>query len=235
MKYRRPARSFIVISAVCTTLALGYPAAGYAAEESPPEVTQDGLHLYKQTKDRVAYVKPGATFAQYRQVAIRECDVEFSKDWVQDYNRDQRDLSRRIKPSDLERAKAALQKEFGKIFTQELQQGGRYQVTDAKGPGVLELRPGLIDIRVNAPDLMSAGRSASYVESAGEMTLYLELWDSGSNTLLARVTDTSVDPRRYGQRASSVTNQAAADRMMRSWADELRSALDLVRGKEVAQ
>jgi len=234
MKYSRAAQSFIMITVLCTGLILRCPA-GFAAEESPPEVTKDGLHLYKQTKERLAYVKPDATFTQYKQVAIRDCDVEFSQDWVQDYNRDQRDLSRRIKPSDLDRAKAALQKDFKKVFTQELQQGRRYQVTNSGGTDVLELRPGLIDIRVNAPDLMSAGRSTSYVESAGEMTLYLELWDSGSNTLLARVTDTKVDPRRYGQRANSVTNQAAADRLMRSWADELRSGLDLVRGKDVAR
>jgi hypothetical protein len=234
MKYCRPAQSLIVIAGLSAGLILGCPA-GFAADESPPEVTTDGLHLYKQTKERLAYVQPGATFTQYKRLAILDCDVEFSQDWVQDYNRDQRDLSRRIKPSDLERAKAALQKDFKKVFTQALQQGGRYQVTDSRGPDVLELRPGLVDIRVNAPDLMSAGRSASYVESAGEMTLYLELWDSGSNTLLARVTDVRVDPRRYGQRASSVTNQAAANRLMRSWADELRTSLDLVRGKDVTR
>ena len=118
--------------------------------------------------------------------------------------------------------------------SEELERGGRYQVTDAAGPDVLVLRPALIDIQVSAPDLMAAGRSATYVESAGAMTLYLELWDAASNTILARVTDASADPRRYGQRASSVTNRAAADRMMRSWADELRTRLDLVRGKEVA-
>jgi hypothetical protein len=38
----------------------------------------------------------------------------------------------------------------------------------------------------------------------------------------------------FGQRATSVSNQAAADRMMRDWADELRTRLDLIRGKEVA-
>jgi hypothetical protein len=43
-----------------------------------------------------------------------------------------------------------------------------------------------------------------------------------------------VDPDLYGQPANSVTNRAAADRMMRSWADELRNRLDLVRGKDVA-
>ena len=51
---------------------------------------------------------------------------------------------------------------------------------------------------------------------------------------MSLVVDARVDPRRYGQRASSVTNRAAADHMMRSWADELRNRLDLVRGKDVA-
>ena len=99
---------------------------------------------------------------------------------------------------------------------------------------MLVLRPALINIQVSAPDLMTPGRSATYVESAGAMTIYLELWDSASNTILARVIDGKADPAHYGQLSSSVTNRAAADRMMRSWADELRSRLDFVRSKDVA-
>ena len=38
----------------------------------------------------------------------------------------------------------------------------------------------------------------------------------------------------FPYKTSSVTNRAAAERMMRSWADELRNRLDLVRGKDVA-
>ena len=49
------------------------------------------------------------------------------------------------------------------------------------------------------------------------------------------VIDAKEDPDLYGQRSSSVTNRAAAERMMRSWADELRSRLDLVRGTDVAR
>jgi len=45
-------------------------------------VTKDGLHLYKQTKERVAYVRPGATFTQFKRLALLDCYVEFSKDWV---------------------------------------------------------------------------------------------------------------------------------------------------------
>jgi hypothetical protein len=176
------------------------------------------------------YLKPGATFTRYKQVAILDCYIEFSKDWVKSYNRDQRDLSRRIKDSDLERAKPGLQKDFKEIFTQELEKGGRYQVVDSAGPDVLVLRPGLINIQVNAPDLMSASRVTTYVESAGAMTLYLELVDSASDTLLARVIDARVDPDRYRQRSSGVSNRAAAERMMQDWASELRKRLDLVEG-----
>ena len=232
MTYHKPTLSFIAITALCAGLAMS-PAA-FAAKEPPPEVTEDGLHLYKQTKERLAYVRPGATFTQYKKLAILDPYVEFSKDWVKNYNRDQRDPSRQIRDSDLDRAKTALQKDFKRIFTEELQEGGRYQVVDSGGPDVLVLRPALINIQVNAPDLMAAGRSATYVESAGAMTIYLELWDSASNTILARVIDGKADPALYGQLSSSVTNRTAADRMMRSWADELRSRLDLVRGKDVA-
>jgi len=233
MTYHKRAQPFIAITALCAGLTLVSPV-GLAANEPAPEVTKDGLHLYKQTKERLAYVRPGATFTQYKKLVLLDCYVEFSKDWVKAYNRDQRDLSSQIGDSDLDRAKTALQKDFKKIFTHELQEGGRYQVVDAGGPDVLVLRPALINIQVNAPDLMAAGRSATYVESAGAMTIYLELWDSASNTILARVIDGQVDPSLYGQRSSSVTNWAAAERMMRSWADELRSRLDLVRGKDVA-
>jgi hypothetical protein len=233
MKIRNRAQSSVAIAVICVSLSLGCLAA-LAAKEPPPAVSPEGLHLYKQTKERLVYLRPGATFTQYKQVAILDCYVEFSKKWVKDYNSDQRDPSRRIRDSDLDRAKTGLQADFKKIFTEELQKGGRYQVVDSGGPDVLVLRPALINIQVNAPDLMSAGRSTSYVESAGAMTIYLELWDSVSNTILARVVDGSVDPDMYAQRSSSVSNRAAARSMMVSWADELRTRLDLVRGTEVA-
>ena len=233
MNYRKSAPSIVAITALCASLALLY-AMGLAAQEPPPEVTKDGLHLYKQTKERLAYVRPGATFTQYKRVALLDCYVEFSKEWVKDYNRDQRDLSRQIRESDLDRARKGLQGDFKRIFTKELQEGGRYQVTDSGGPDVLILRPALINIQVSAPDLMAAGRSTTFIQSAGSMTIYLELWDSVSNTILGRVVDGKVDPTLYTQSANSVTNRAAAERMMVSWADELRSRLDLVRGKDVA-
>src|SRR5215468_4623968 len=122
MTYHRTAQLLVAITALCAGLALS-PAA-FAAKEPPPEVTEDGLHLYKQTKERIAYLRPGATFTQYKRLAILDPYVEFSKEWVNDYNNEQRDPSRRIRESDLDRAKKALQGDFKRIFTEELQQGG---------------------------------------------------------------------------------------------------------------
>jgi len=69
------------------------------------------------------------------------------------------------------------------------------------------------------------------VRSAGQMTLYLELWDPATKTVLARVMDAQADDEAFGQMANRVTNKAAADRILQEWAEELRKRLDTVRGK----
>jgi hypothetical protein len=58
----------------------------------------------------------------------------------------------------------------------------RYAVVDEAGEDVLLIRPAIINLDVNAPDTPQAGRSMTYVASAGEMTLYLEAYDSEPGT-----------------------------------------------------
>jgi len=129
--------------------------------------------------------------------------------------------------------KAALAAEFKKVFTDELQTKGGYQVVDTAAPDVLILRPAIVNLMVTAPDLMTADMSRTLVASAGQMTLYLELWDSATNTILARVMDPQADRGMGGmaQIADSVTNKAAADRILKAWAEKLRKHLDAVHGK----
>ncbi len=226
-------RRLTVMTGLCMGLAVaGWPA--LAAKDAPPQVSEDGLHLVKQTKTRLVYKKPDATFTQYKRVAILDCTVEFSKDWLKNYNNSQRDSSRRIGDKDIERAKADLAAQFKKIFTDELATKGGYQISENAAPDVLVLRPALLNIQVSAPDLMSAGRSVTFVQDSGQMTLFIELWDSSTNAILARVMDARSSNESYGQRSSSVSNKAAADMMMRSWAKELRERLDIITGKNGA-
>jgi len=142
------------------------------------------------------------------------------------------DPSAFVSTDDMNRIKKELAQEFKKVFTRQLQANGGYQVVDTAGPDVLVLRPAIINLRVTQPDLMTPGVDMTVIRSAGSMTLYLELWDSMTNTILARAMDAQADQGLGGaQVASSVSNTMAADFILRQWADALRKNLEAARAK----
>jgi len=207
---------------------LGFACSSALLADSPPEVSPDGLHLVKNTGSRLVYLRPGATFGKYDKMAILACLVEFDKNWQNNYNSEQVDPSTFVTADDMSRIKKELAAEFMKVFTRELKAGG-YQVVNTAAPDVLILRPAIINLRVTAPDLMTPGINMTVVRSAGSATLYLELWDSMTNTILARVMDSQADQGMGGQMANSVSNMMAADFILKQWADALRRHLEAAR------
>jgi hypothetical protein len=225
-------RSRSVIQAALASACLLFAATSTrAAEPQYPAVSPDGLQLVKTLEYGAVYVKQGADFSQYKSVGLLQCVVEFAKNWARDYNQNEPDLAAQVTPEDETRIKNGLSDDFNKVFVTELGKNGDFQIVTAQGPGVLMLRPALINVMVTAPDVDNPSPSADIVASAGQMTLYLELWDGGSSTLLARVIDTEADRSTGGMGidANSVTNTAAADDILRNWADRLRKALDAAR------
>ena len=221
--------SLVLLLALCACASSGSPTSKSGANE-PPQVTSDGLQLKVHTENRLIYLKPGATFGKYDKVMILDCLVEFQKDWQRNYNSNVMNPSNQVTDQQMAQMKQALATEFKRIFTQELQKGG-YQVVTSPGPDVLLLRPAIINLQVTAPDIMSAGMNANFVTSAGSGTLYLELWDSATNTILARVEDAQADQEGFSRQANRVTNTQAADVIITGWADSLVRHLDAVRGK----
>lgn len=220
------------IALVTASLALPFTLA-HAADDEHPEISDDGLHLQKSKDARVVYVRPGATLEPYTRVAILECYVEFEKDWQRRYNQSA-PLGARLTDTDADKIKSAIAAEFKKVFTDELQTKGGYQVVDVAAPDVMILRPALVNVIVTAPDVANTGMTRTIVASAGQMTLFLELYDSTSSQILARIIDPKADPSGFAQRASRVTNKAAADEMLREWAQKLRKHLDAVHGPQAA-
>jgi hypothetical protein len=219
------ARVLLVASLILLTAPL------CAQNKQLPDVTEDGLELVPDSKLAIVYAEPGATLAEYNRVQILEPYVAFRKNW----ERDQRSSSagsQRITSSDIEKIKSRLAQEFLEIFTQVLEDGG-YPVVDAAGEDVLLLRPAIINLDITAPDVPRAGRSRSYVSSAGEMTLYVELYDSVTGDLIAKALDRKAD--RYNDAfytwSNSVSNKAAADRILKGWASILLSALNEARDR----
>jgi hypothetical protein len=229
MKSTAPLGSLVLLLALCACASTGSPTSKNGANE-PQQVTSDGLQLKVHTENRLVYLKPGATFGKYDRVMILDCLVEFQKDWQRNYNSNVVNPTNQVTDQQMTQMKQALATEFKRIFTQELQKGG-YQVVTSPAPDVLLLRPAIINLEVTAPDTMSAGMNANFVNSAGSGTLYLELWDSATNTILARVMDAQADQECFARQANRVTNTQAADIIITGWADSLVRHLDAVRGQ----
>jgi hypothetical protein len=199
-----------------------------AAEKELPEVTVDGLRHVKDSDLAIVYADPEADFSQYTKIHLADAYVAFKKNWKRDQNRGGRI---RVTSSDMEDIKTELAALFREVFTETLTEGG-YELSDERGDDVLIIKPAIINLDVQAPDTRSTSmsRSRTYSESAGEMTLYLELYDSVTDDLLGKALDRQIDRETgYFEWQNSITNRAAATRILKEWANVLKEGLDAAR------
>jgi hypothetical protein len=207
------------------SLVIAVAATTAMAKTDLPAVSHDGLHLMPDTKLRAVYMKPGADLSQYDKVALLDTYVAFAKNWKREHNEDET-FDQRVSDKDMKEITDRVSKEFTKEFTKVLSTEGGHQVVADAGTGVLILRPAIINLDVTAPDLMTAGMSETAVASAGSMTLYLELFDGKTQSIIARIIDPeAADNVGIAQMANRVTNTADFDRVLRRWAEILNAHL----------
>lgn len=218
-------------TAAAPALLLAALLAGCAAQA--PEISHDGLRLMPDTQLGTVYLRPGADMNQYQQVLVTDCAVSFRKNWLRDQNTHRVDLNNRITQEEVDKIKARLGEACREHFREELASNTRYTMVDKLGNGqpTLVLKPSIIDLDINAPDVQRPGISRSYTTSAGEMTLFLEVFDAGSNAIVARVVDRARDnDSGHLEWTNSVTNQAEANRVLTRWAKQLAKALNRAQG-----
>jgi len=196
--------------------------------EEPPEVTTDGLHRVESSKLALVYKKPGASLKGYEKLMILDCFVAFQKHWrTEDTQR-----AMQVSPEDMDKIKKGLAAEFRKVFIEELQTKGGYQVVDKPAADVLLVRPAIINLDISVAGTMAPGMGRTFSASAGQMTLYVELYDSVTSDILARVIDPEAgQDNGMIQWQNAVTNKAEADRILKKWADILKQRLDEANGK----
>jgi hypothetical protein len=154
-----------------------------AAKDDLPDTTEEGLVRIQGSKLAAVYAMPGANLSGYQRVKVLEPYVAFRKHWERDQNRG---AGMRASTADMERIKKDLAAEFMKVFVEVLEADNGYPVVDEVGPDILIVRPAIIDLNPTAPDLQRAGRTETYAESAGDMTLYVEFYDSETSALIAK-------------------------------------------------
>ena len=164
---------------------------------------------------------------------IDPVEVSFARNW--DPNRGGRSQLGRLDAGDMAAIQAGVAELFRETFRAELERGG-YQLVETAGPDTLRVSAAIVDLYINAPDTMSAGRSRTYTANAGRMTLVAELRDSMTGELLARAVDArSARSSGTWQVTNRVTNTADARRAMGIWATALRQALDEMNGRAKAE
>jgi hypothetical protein len=211
--------SFIMVSAIAPAM----------AKDDPPEVSIEGLELVDKDRRGEIYADPGIDWSLYTQTMLDPATVAFRRHWQRDQNRS---YAFKIRAKDMEKIKTSMSELFDEVFSKELSENGGYTITDQAGDDVMRIKPAIVDLDVYAPDtLNSPGRSMQFTESAGRMTLKLEIYDSVTGDLIATASDRREAPRRgYMQWTTSVTNRAEARRMFQRWAKDLVKRLDEARG-----
>ena len=198
---------------------------------TPPPESFDGLVLVPNTRFAEVYRRPGIDLSTYDAFGLSSCEVAFRKNWQRDQNNSSINLSNRVTQRDVDRIKDALGAQCEETFRKALEQSPAYPLVDKfdDGEPVLVLRPAIINLDINAPDVMTAGRQRNYTMEAGQMTLLLEMVDSTTGEILVRVVDRRRDSRSGRlEWTNSVTNRADAQVILNSWARQFREGLDEV-------
>jgi hypothetical protein len=209
-------------AAFAAALVLAVLSPSLAAADSP----FPGLELVAAKNVGTLYRRPDVDFTAYSKVMIGEPTVEFSKNWnPRNYG------TFGISAAQVAKIRVDLAAMAKSVFAKALSDGG-YEIVTEAGDGVLAITPNIIDVFITAPDVPTAGRSRSYTVEAGSATLALQVNDAVTGTLLA----VAYDQRRGGTSSSmrwttSVSNRAAAEQMLKSWAEQLKRELDAARSK----
>jgi len=219
----------LIVASTCAAI-IAFAAPALSADRSAPPETPEGLKLVKRPGLDTVYLREGVSLSQYQKVMLDPVEVSFDKNW---------DPRRSSGPALESADPVAIQKDLAKlareVFRRELEKKGGYPLVDEPGDGVLRVRARIVDLYINAPESRGATPTRVYVVNAGEMTLMAELYDSVTNTLLARVMDRQRGLERglnELQIANRVTNTAEADRILGAWAKRLRDALDKARADQ---
>lgn len=217
-------RSAWVTGAAALMLGLTVTSPSVAAADSSSSPFP-GLELVDSKSVDRLYRRPDLDVSAYGKILIGEPVVEFSKNWnPRNYG------TYGLSAAQLKKIRVDLADLAKETFAKVLGAGG-YEVVTEAGDGVLEIIPSIVNLYINAPDTMTAGRSKTYAMDAGSMTLALQVSDSVTGTLLAVVYDHKRDPSGRMQWATSVSNRAAASRTLTGWAEQLKRELDAARAK----
>ncbi len=194
--------------------------ASVAAGQTPD--SPDGLVKVTPRRMELAWLRPGADFRPYTKVIIDPTQVAFRPNWMKDYNLNAQ-LGNWVTQDDANKIMAAAQTNFDEIFREAFRKAG-YEVVSAPGPDVLRVNSGILDLDVTAP-LGQNTPGVTWIITAGQAALIVEVRDGATNALLGRVADRRETQNLGRQLASSTTTLYDFRLLFNLWAGICTKAL----------
>jgi hypothetical protein len=190
----------------------------------PPD-SWDGLLLVKSQRLENVYLLPHADFRAYTKVMLDPTEVSFKKNWQRNQNSSSRDLGGRISDSDARQILDEAKRRFDQIFADSFRSAG-YQIVDQPGEDVVRITTAIINLDVQAPERMTAGRTRTYSREAGQATLVLQAKDSVTGQVLGRAIDAQWAGDSQPYLRNRVTNIADFENLFTRWARVSTRGLD---------
>lgn len=219
----------IVAQRLTTVVLLSIASLVAHAEPAPKtesELSFDGLQRVESKLFALAWIKPDAHFAGYKKLLVLPAEIAY---------KDPEKAKTRSSPGAKndsfllsESRTKRLRKSLREAFEEQVIEKGGWELTDQPGPDVMIARGGLIDLIVRVPPA-TAGRSRIYLDSFGEATLVIELYDSQSREILARIADREAAEPPGNRMGTDLEAPGEVRRMFSSWAKRFREGLDHVR------
>ena len=219
-----------LISSLLVCVIASSPATLLAQSDAAPNI--DGLELVEKDRRGEIYAARDVDWSTYKKIKFEDVTVAFRKNWLRDQNHGRKSLSNRVTANDAERIRNDLASLFEEVFTEELTEKGDWVIVEESAEDVLLIKPSIVDLDVYAPDIQGASRTRSYTDSAGKMTLKLELYDSATGAILALASNRQESPvRGYVTWATKGSNKAEAGAILQRWAKALDRRLSEATGK----
>ena len=218
----RKGRSIMTVSrwSRIVSLLTFFGLASLASGQTPD--SPDGLVKVTPRRMELAWLRPGADFRPYTKVIVGPTQVAFRPNWMKDYNLNDQ-LGNRVTQEQADEILAAAQTNFDDIFREAFRKAG-YEVVAAPGPDVLRVNSAILDLDVTAP-LGQNTPGLTWIITAGQAALIVEVRDSATHALLGRVADRRETQDLGRQLASAATSRYDFRLLFNLWAGICTKAL----------
>jgi hypothetical protein len=183
------------------------------------ETNFDGLEEISSRFFSAAFIRPGVDFTDYQELLLGESELAFR---TPDRAKQQFPLTAAQKNRFRELLDARFNDEFATSKT--------LQITSSAGPKVLKLDVRVQDIIATVPPRSIGGVGGIALQALAEATLIIELSDSESEEILARVFDRrAIQGTAIAQRQGPpITQWDQVEAVCNRWAATVRARLDVV-------